>query len=218
MSEDPQIEDKKAEDRAKPQSRAEKKRAKAEERRAREENRSTAGKIFRSALTPTAPWRSPMRTIEGSGVLFGKNGLLRSGIKQARRTCSQCSSPMRLETVIPTNDNGVVTGEPQRVLACTKCENVEDVTAIMDASIQSMPALKSAETQFYLFGAIIFAVFGVISFFNGSLFTFLGGAVVAFLLIATALFYRYRYWQAKNGRMFEDRPPIKDWLREEMKN
>lgn len=218
MSEDPQIAGEQETERKTGQSRADRKRAKAEQRKAKEESRSTASKIFRSAFTPTAPWRSPIRTIEGSGVLFGKNGLLRSGIKQARRTCSRCSSRMQLETIIPTNDNGVVTGEPQRVLACTNCDNVEDVTEIMDASTKSMPTLKSAETQFYLFGALIFGVFGVISFFNGSLFTFLGGAVVAFLLIATALFYRYRYWQAKNGRMFEDRPPIKDWLRDEMKN
>lgn len=195
-------------------SRKQKRQQKRDAKREREENRSIYSNVVRALYAPVAPWRSAARTISTTGI-SNEIGMLRRGLS-ARRTCPECNSHLAVGDVIEQDADGEPLDGSYRAFMCQSCGWHQSIDEALQEAKGSLNSFKSSEKQMLFSGLGIFLLFGLISLFNHSLFTVIGGSIIAICLLMFALFYRYRYWQVANERLFEIRPPIKDWLRDEM--
>lgn len=141
------------------------------------------------------------------------------GLRDVHHNCPHDGAAMQLMEVYPTTKSGDVEqgAEPYRALVCPECSFTVPVSVLIDRLRRDAQPLKNAEKQFTIFAFVIVALAAAISMVNGNLLTFLGALVLALTLLVKALFYRYRYWQAERGRLFESESPFRDWLREEMR-
>lgn len=143
---------------------------------------------------------------------------LKRGIAETRHLCPHDGTPMRLEDVFETQEDGTIPegAEPYRALVCPECGFTVPVSAVKDMLKEEAEPLLKTSNQFVLFAVVIFVLLSAISFMNGNILTFLGGAIMTLMLFISAMFYRYRHWQAVSGNLFLDSPPVSQWLREEI--
>ena len=170
---------------------------------------SRAGSIARSLLKPVAPWRSPMRTIGTSGIVDDGTKIFRN-FTVSKRLCPSCGTPV---TLAHSGDSNI---EDDRQFVCGNCGWTQPISEAIAEAKEGLDGYRIAERQLLVAGLGIFATFTVLAIWGGSFFTFFGGAVVAFSLLSFALFYRYRYWQAESGSLFQSKAPIWRWLRDEI--
>jgi hypothetical protein len=191
----------------------------AEKKRIREEkraNRSTTEKIVRGLIFPVLPWRSPVRSWQTGMDLPGEAAMLKRGLKHHRRECPECGSRVTVGDIIPQDVNGNATGEPYRAFMCNACGHHESVAEAIAEAKESVDDLKSSENKLFIAGISVFAIFAAIALFGRSLGPLIGGSAFSFSLISAALLYRYRHWQVIQARLFEEKPAILDWLKDEM--
>lgn len=146
---------------------------------------------------------------------FGK---LRSGLQQTKHLCPHDQTPMILDDVFPTDAQGQIPAgsEPERVLVCPSCSFTVPVTALKERLKQEAAPFKRSERMFFLFGVVLFVLLGGISLLNQNIYTMLGGLLFTLMLFMNAGFYRYRYWQIQNLRLFEEKAPVGEFFREEL--
>lgn len=173
--------------------------------------RGFVGRILR-------PWSNPTIVPRGaSGMTLREEWrALRSNLTEAQLHCPNDGLALKLIDVFETDEHGEIAANAtaKRALGCD-CGYHLPIEPIIATARDELHAIRSAERQFIWFGFGLIAVFGGISYLNGSLVTLLGGLILGMALIIRSIFFRYRRWQIENNRLFESRPPIRDWLRSE---
>lgn len=143
---------------------------------------------------------------------------LRQSLSETHHLCPYDGDAMVLDDVFETLPDGSIPdgAEPQRALVCPTCSYSIPIKDIKKKLKEDADALLKTSNQFVVFAVTTFVMLTAISFLNGNLLTFLGGAIMALILFLSAMFYRYRHWQADSGNVFMDKPPVTQWIREEI--
>lgn len=163
-----------------------------------------------SVLRPKLPRISGVGSTTKTSVGWARSAFSRSG---TRCPIEGCGGTLEIRDIKHSEDQPI-----ERFLVCPNCGTTEPIDTLLDQAASKIDHLRSGEKTFFLWGCLIFIVFGGISLLNRDIMTFLGGSVFALILIMRAFVFRYRAWQACNRRLFEDRPPIMDWISDELKN
>lgn len=164
--------------------------------------RGFVGRLFR-------PWENITPQRDDGLRVSDELRALRVGLSEKEQLCPVDGKQLELITIIDERE-----GTSQRALACD-CGWQMPVDDVIQNVQKELIGVKNAERQFMTYGLLMVIVFGGISLLNGSLITFLGGAILGLALIIRSIFFRYRGWQMQNERMFEEKAPIMDWLRNE---
>lgn len=136
-------------------------------------------------------------------------------LQSQTRTCPFDGSELNLTTVFAQNRDGELIGNGERAFVCPQCEFTVPVTALIADIRQGLDMLKKAERDYFVFAIGMIVVFGVLSLTTGYLMTLIGGLIFALVLLVISMTYRYRHWQAVNMRLFEIRPPVMDWIKDD---
>lgn len=143
---------------------------------------------------------------------------LRSGLAQTRHLCPHDQTPMELDDVFQTDEDGQIPAgaKPERSLVCPTCSFTVPVSALKERLKQEAAPFKKSERKFTIFAFLLFIGLGGISLLNGNIYTLLGGLLFSLTLFMNAIFYRYRHWQVSSGHLFEDTAPFGQFLREDL--
>jgi len=134
-----------------------------------------------------------------------------SAIKRGNKSCPACGEgKLQIETVIEGP-------ESERILVCDSCEASSPVDDQVQQVVGQINEIREAERKMMIFALIIIVGFGLLAYFNQNLSTFLVALFLGLALMIRSIGYRYRAWQIVNMRLFEERPPVMDWLRDEWK-
>ena len=106
----------------------------------------------------------------------------------------------------------------ERLLVCPKCGTEQVIDELIDAAAEKVDELRRGERQLFFLGISLFVATSLLALINGDPLTFFGGAVFALILIQRAMIFRYRAWQALNRKLFEDRPPVRQWIADEFRH
>jgi hypothetical protein len=167
------------------------------------------GKRRFSMLRPRLPRISGIGSTTTSSIGWARRAFGRSGAECPIEGCKG--------TLIIDEEHVDGDLEVKRFLTCPECGTREPIDNLLDVAASKIDHLRSGEKIFFGWGCAVFAVFAIISFFNGDIMTFLGGGVFALILIMRAFAFRYRAWQACNRKLFLDKPPIREWIMDELK-
>lgn len=162
-----------------------------------------------SLFKPRLPRVSGLGDTTKSSATWAREAFSRSG---SRCPIEGCGGSLTILDIIESDD---VDAQPVRSLVCQTCNTSQPIDQLIDRAAAQIDDIRSGERIFFISGMALFIVFTVMAFLNGSLLTLFGGAVFALLLIMRGFVFRYKAWQATNRKMFEDNPPIMEWLREE---
>lgn len=175
--------------------------------------RGFVGRILR-------PWSNSTIIPRGTSSLGLKEewSALRHNLTDDQLHCPHDGNALKLLDVFETDVEGNIpaSAKAHRALGCD-CGYHLPIEPIIAQARTEIGNIRSAENQFMAYGILLVVLFGAISYLNGSLVTLLGGLVIGLSLIVRSLFFRYRRWQVENDRLFENTPPIRDWLRHEWK-
>ncbi|KPN62912.1 hypothetical protein SAMN04488527_1647 [Aliiroseovarius crassostreae] len=162
-----------------------------------------------SLFKPRLPRVSGLGDTTKSSATWAREAFSRSG---SRCPIEGCGGTLTILDVIDGEEGDA---QAVRSLVCQKCNTSQPIDHLIDRAAAQIDGLRSGERIFFISGMALFIVFTVMAFLNGSFLTLFGGAVFALLLIMRGFVFRYKAWQATNRKMFEDRPPVLEWLREE---
>lgn len=142
---------------------------------------------------------------------------LRQGMAETRHLCPHDGDAMDLVDVYQTDATGEIPigSEQVRALVCPTCSYTVPAQELAELFRKDAAPLKRAEKQFMLFAFGILVLFGIITYLNQNILTLLGALVFSLTLLLNALFYRYRHWQAVEGKMFLAQSPVKEWIAHE---
>lgn len=142
-------------------------------------------------------------------------GWTKAAFSRAGATCPVDGCDGILEIEDRSGDKGDAEGA--RFLVCPKCGTEQAIDDLLDAAASKVDSLRKGERQLFLGGAALFVATTILAVVNGDPLTFFGGAVFALILIQRAMIFRYKAWQATNRRLFQDRPPVREWLADEFR-
>lgn len=164
-----------------------------------------------SLFRPRLPRVSGVGDTTASSARWAKQAFGRSDTKCTTQGCEG-----RLEILDLVDDNqDAEEAKIVKSLACQTCGNSQPVEDLINHAATQIDALRSGERTFFLSGIAMFCVFAFLSFTSGNFLTFFGGAVFALLLMMRGFVFRYKAWQATNAKLFETKPPIAEFLRDE---
>ncbi|WP_299592504.1 hypothetical protein [uncultured Tateyamaria sp.] len=92
---------------------------------------------------------------------------------------------------------------------------MEEVEMVLAAVTKTIDELRIGERRFLIASAGAVG-FGFLYYFvTGYLLTLIGAVLIATMLLFNALHLRYRVWQYVHKRLYENKAPVRDWLRHE---
>lgn len=162
--------------------------------------KSKLGYLFR----PKGIYKSSSTTA-GSSIRW-----IREGLRQSGAGCNEPDCEGLVEIIDDQYD--------RKSLICNTCGKSEDVEAKVRELSGRVHLVRSEERKLVICGFAVIAIVVIITLFNENLMTLLGGLLLSLVVFLRAFAQRYRAWQYLTGRVYESRPPIKDWLRAEFSN
>lgn len=160
-------------------------------------------------LRPHLPSMKAMKfSTARSSFRWAKSAFLHSGPR-----CPNCGAKVEIKEITNTSD----TSQVDRVLICTSCDFYENVATLMEHAVGGIERLRVGERKLFITGLMLFLGASILSFFNKDILTFFGGAVFALVLMQRALLFRYRAWQVTNSKLYSEKPPVREWLKDEFK-
>lgn len=118
--------------------------------------------------------------------------------------CPHCNAPMYATK--PFIDDGVNT------LKCPHCNFEEEVLFNRAELVEKSQTSKSTAKILILIAVAIASICAVYAVFSGNKLTLVGGIFIALSFFIQSLLFRYKAWQYQTGRLYEKKPPLKDWL------
>lgn len=157
-------------------------------------------------LTPSTPLKGIRVKEIGLTSIYVKRSLK----SNTRHLCPNCGGNMHPVQQIDPSQNEV----SQVILSCEICPYEEDVTAVIKNAATAYQSLASAEKQYALLALAMLIGSSIIAVILGNIFTFVGGCLLTIVLMLYAMLMNYKQWQIRNGRLFETKAPIKDYIRD----
>lgn len=162
-------------------------------------------------LLPRSPVKG-LRTQEGKATFeWAKDQLTQYRGSQ----CPECAHrPLKPVNLINKSDGAPKIDYDQVFLQCENCGYSIDVTEDINQAQQYADLHASTETK-YLYAALgMFAGTSLLAIFISNITTFLGGLMLSFILLMYSVQASYRHWQIINRRMYEEKPPVRDFFKD----
>lgn len=153
---------------------------------------------------------------EGAGVIkqVAKSAL--SNADSSVRTCPKCHN----QSLTPDLDEAEDADTTHVHMHCSVCGfTTQNPNALPERTYTEVTARSFRESRLYAWGAIAILFVGcLLTLYSHSLQTLFGTLAVCMISGSQAIINRYRGWQYSHKRLFESKPPIKDWLQWEREN
>lgn len=185
-----------------------------------DDKRSETGR--QSTASILFPWRkvkglNPRRLFQsrisgqrdiGSSFSFALSALK----KRPSSVCPSCHAPSSVKLIEAiTNDSGDTT----YILGCDHCDYIENLEMKIEAVTKTIDDLRTGERRF-LIAAVCAVGFGfAYYFFTGYILTLVGSVFIAAILLINAMTFRYRVWQLVHKRLYQNKAPMREWLKQE---
>lgn len=123
--------------------------------------------------------------------------------------CPKCNALM-YATKPFTDDNC-------NTVKCFGCGFEKEVYFDREELVEKSQMSKSTAKILILIAVTIASVCAVYAVISGNKLTLIGGIFIALSFVIQSLLYRYKAWQYETGRLYEKKPPLKDWLLSNLK-
>lgn len=167
-------------------------------------------------VLPTAPWRGVKTQETGQAFKWARSHI----VEQRGSVCPDCGQaslhPVQMLEERPGNQASLVVlnTSSQVYLECKDCGYTEDVTALMLEAANKIDAFAKMERNYAYTAIAMFAFSLILALWIGNPYTLIGGSLLALMLVVHAFNASYRRWQIINSRMYEQKAPIGDFLRD----
>lgn len=163
---------------------------------------------LRPRLVPIrlSPFKQQFRNV-ADGTSFLAN--LKRTIDDEGHACPACEGQMTFQ---PREERG----DDSAALVCLSCGHTDILALDPATALANAHRLNDHSNHLFYIGLGLAVLASLLAVYNRSLFTFAGGIILGGFLWLQAAGFRYRAWQHENMRLYEKKPPIKDWIKAEI--